>query len=418
VRPYFCRMGIGQRVSPNRSEESEQRKVLVMGEVVPFLGARDAVVPQPKIESIEPAELDGVLEPVNGAELLDEIASAFRRHLSLPDRAPEAIALWVLFAHSLDAWQTNPRLLFTSPVPQCGKSTALTMIGSLTPRARVASNLTPAVVFRLIENERPTLLIDEADTFLAGKSDLRGILNSGHTPAAAYVWRCHGPQHAPRPYSTWAPLVIAGIGAVSPALHTRSIEIRMRRRRVEEDIQPLSSVALADLDRLNQMASLWATENVAPLAAAAPAMLATLINRARDNWHPLLAIADLAGGSWPDLARSAAATLSGGAEEQSKGVKLLAGIRRVFEAKGGTRLSSDSLCRALSDLEDATWADEVDGRMLTTRRLAAGLKPFGITPRVFREGNRTPRGYHWDQFEDAFARYLPPTPVEPQQRNR
>jgi Protein of unknown function (DUF3631) len=109
--------------------------------------------------------------------------------------------------------------------------------------------------------------------------------------------------------------------------------------------------------------------------------------------------------------------LSGGAEELSQGVKLLGGIRRVLEAQGGTRISSDALCRALCESDDAPWADHVGGVVLTTRRLAAELKPFGITPRVFREGKRTPRGYAWDQFEDAFARYLPLSAAEPQQRN-
>ena len=122
--------------------------------------------------------------------LLADIATAFRRHLSLPDGAADAIALWILFAHSFDAWQTSPRLFFSSPTPQCGKSTALAMIGALTPRARLAANMTAPVVFRLIEQERPCLLVDEADTFLSGKGDLRGILNSGHTPAGAHVWRC------------------------------------------------------------------------------------------------------------------------------------------------------------------------------------------------------------------------------------
>ena len=107
------------------------------------------------------------------------------------------------------------------------------MIGALTPRSRLASNMTTAVVFRLIEQEHPTLLIDEADTFLNGKGDLRGILNSGHTPAGAFVWRCDGPEHQPRSYSTWCPMVIAGIGTVWPALQTRSIEIKMRRRAVK-----------------------------------------------------------------------------------------------------------------------------------------------------------------------------------------
>jgi hypothetical protein len=89
----------------------------------------------------------------------------------------------------------------------------------------------------------------------------------------------------------------------------------------------------------------------------------------------------------------------------------------VLEVKGGSRISSESLCRALCDSEDASWADNAGGVALTTRRLAAELKPFGITPRVFRDGKRTPRGYFWDQFEDAFARYLPPLAIEPQHRN-
>jgi len=234
--------------------------------------------------------------PISAAQLLDEIGSAFRRHLSLPVHAAEVIALWVFFAHTFDAWQASPRLLFTSPVPQCGKSTALTMIRSLTPRARLASNMTAPVVFRLIEQERPTLLIDEADTFLSGKNDLRGVLNSGHTPAGAFVWRCDGPQHEPRSYSTWTPLVIAGIGKVWPALHTRSIEIKMRRRRPDERIEPLTSASLTDLDQLGQTASRWARDNVEALRAAIPAMPVGIINRVRDNWNPLLAIADVSAG--------------------------------------------------------------------------------------------------------------------------
>jgi len=266
------------------------------------------VIPFPaQLEAERPSEP----VPVGAAQLLDEISSAFRRHLSLPNHAPEVIALWVVFAHTFDAWQASPRLLFTSPVPQCGKSTALTMIRSLTPRARLASNMTAPVVFRLIQQERPTLLIDEADTFLGGKNDLRGILNSGHTPAGAFVWRCDGPEHEPRSYSTWTPLVIAGIGAIWPAMHTRAIEIKMRRRRLDEYIEPLTSASLADLDRLGQIASRWARDNVEALRAAAPAMPVGIINRARDNWHPLLALADQAGGRWPELARNAAMALSG-----------------------------------------------------------------------------------------------------------
>jgi hypothetical protein len=267
--------------------------------------------------------------------------------------------------------------------------------------------MTTAVVFRLIEHERPTLLIDEADTFLHGKGDLRGILNSGHTPAGAFVWRCDGPEHQPRSYSTWCPMVIAGIGSVWPALQTRSIEIRMRRRRADEPIDPLTPGVLSDLQWLNQRAALWALDRVGVLQATIPEMPEGLVNRSRDNWVPLLAVANHAGGDWPERARLAAFLLSGGAEEQTRGVQLLTAIRKVFAGWEGHRIGSEDLCRALHDLEDGPWADNGGHKALMPRRLAAELKPFGISPRVFREGNRTPRGYEREQFLDAFARYLP-----------
>ena len=57
-------------------------------------------------------------EPVDSAELLNELAGASSRHLALCGGAAEAIALWVLFAQAHDAYQNSPRLAFLSPVPR------------------------------------------------------------------------------------------------------------------------------------------------------------------------------------------------------------------------------------------------------------------------------------------------------------
>ena len=46
------------------------------------------------------------------------------------------------------------------------------------------------------------------------------------------------------------------------------------------------------------------------IANAQPDIPPTLNDRAADIWEPLLAIADLAGGDWPQLARQAALKLS------------------------------------------------------------------------------------------------------------
>ena len=64
-------------------------------------------------------------EPVNGAELLDNICNAVRRYLVLPDGSAEILALWAIHAHAFECFERTPRLAITSPEKQCGKTTTL-----------------------------------------------------------------------------------------------------------------------------------------------------------------------------------------------------------------------------------------------------------------------------------------------------
>jgi hypothetical protein len=123
-------------------------------------------------------------EPVNLARLLDDISRVARTHLVLPKGAAELLALWVLHAHAHDCFDISPVLAITSPTPECGKTTCLTLLCALVPRPCPASNITAAALFRAVEKWQPTLLIDEADTFLKNSDELRGILNSGHSVPA------------------------------------------------------------------------------------------------------------------------------------------------------------------------------------------------------------------------------------------
>ena len=109
-----------------------------------------------------------------------------------------ALALWVLPCYMFEAWFTSPYLAITSPVKRCGKTLLLIVLGALVPCRLFASNVTPAVLFRTIEKYAPTLLIDEADTFIRDKDELRGVLNSGHTRTTALVLRAVGEDHDPR----------------------------------------------------------------------------------------------------------------------------------------------------------------------------------------------------------------------------
>ena len=144
------------------------------------------------------------------------------------------------------------------------------------------------------------------------------------------------------------------------------------------------------------------------LRSADPTIPSELHDRAADNWRPLLAIADAAGGDWPTLARAVAGALSEvhSADQESMRTVLLSDIRAIF---GSTdRLSSDTIVACLNALDDRPWSEFNKGRQITKAGLARLLKSFEIFPKTVRfPDDRTAKGYYRADFEDAFARYLP-----------
>lgn len=164
-------------------------------------------------------------ESVNGAVLLDDLLATCQRYLILPDGAGVALCLWIIHSWAHDAAHVSPVLGITSPSMRCGKSNVLKLLGALVYRTLHTSSITAAALFRAVEKWRPTLLIDEADSFLGDKEELRGVLNSGHSRSGAFVIRTVGKDFEPRRFSTWAPKAIAMIGKLPGTLADRSIRI-------------------------------------------------------------------------------------------------------------------------------------------------------------------------------------------------
>ena len=123
-------------------------------------------------------------DPVDGAALLSEMTASVLRYVVMEMGSAEIVASWVLHAHALDAFRISPRLAITSAEKRCGKTTAIDVVQSLAPRPLSTSNTSAAAIFRTIEAAQPTLLIDEADTFLTNSEEIRGVLNSGHRRSA------------------------------------------------------------------------------------------------------------------------------------------------------------------------------------------------------------------------------------------
>jgi putative DNA primase/helicase len=354
------------------------------------------------LENVEPWP-----QAVDGAELLEQLSAVYRSHLALPESAADAAALWVLHTYALDAAQCSPFLTWQSPTPRCGKTTAQAITAALAARAILTSNISAAALFRFMDRETPTLILDEGDTYLKGNDELRGVLNAGHTRDAAYVIRCDGPQFEPRRFCTWGAKSIALIGKLPPTLHDRSIVISMRRKLAGERVASLPSPLKETFKGLRRMCLRWTNDSVAQLNLIRPAVPQGLHDRAADNWKPLLAIAEMAGGDWPSRARVAAAALSAvGQVGVGVGEQLLADIRDLFSSRQTDRLRSQEIATALARLEGRPWPDWKAGKPISATQIARLLSDFVIVPKPIRVGGQPTKGYELSQFEDAFARYL------------
>ena len=346
--------------------------------------------------------------PVDGGALLDGIAKIFKDHMVLPKGAEDMLALWVLHAHAHESARISPILAVTSPTPECGKTTLLMLLGGLVPKPLPTSNITPAALFRAVEKWQPTLLIDEADTFLPTNNDLRGIIDSGHNKAQAFVVRTVGENHEPKQFATWAPKAIALIGKLPVTLSSRAIHIKLRRMAAGDSIEPARADRLDHLKPFCQKAARWAIDHNPILRDAEPKLPVSLGGRTADNWRHMIAIADAVDGDWPDRARSAALIANADVNTKTNSILLLEDIRDLFEYRKAQRLLSAEIAEALAAKEDRPWPEWKAGKAMTPRQIAKLLEPFGIGPETIRTNENRGKGYFKNKFKDAFSRYLEP----------
>jgi putative DNA primase/helicase len=347
-------------------------------------------------------------EPVRGDRLLDEIAATLRRFIICEPETITAATLWCAFTWLIDAFDVAPLAIITAPEMRCGKSQLLDVMRRLSCRPLTASNLSSSVVFRVIEKYHPTLLIDEADSFFKENEELRGVINSGHTRSSAYVLRNVGDAHEPQRFSTWGAKAICGIGHLPATVMDRGIILELRRKLPSEQVERLRHAEPGLFERLSSMLAWFADDAAVTIKAMRPELPDALHDRAQDNWEPLLAIADYAGGNWPQLARQAALAISGIEQETlSLSVELLADIQEVFMTKGVERLSTKELLEALTEDDLKSWATHNRGKPITPRQMAKRLGEYGIKSKTIRMSYGTAKGFCLSDCRDAFARYLP-----------
>src|SRR5262249_10901482 len=161
------------------------------------------------------------------------------------------------------------------------------------------------------------------------REDLRALLNAGHR-RGAQVARCvgEGSKLSVKRFPVFAPVALAGIGGLPDTLESRSIVIALKRRAPGEHGADVEyDQADAEGGQLRAALAKCAAANLDAVRKQRPQRVDGVRDRAADNWRALLALAEVAGGEWPELARAAAGELTAGPDDdQSRGVQLLGDV--------------------------------------------------------------------------------------------
>jgi hypothetical protein len=363
----------------------------------------------------------GNVKREDGAALLDEAYGFQGRFVAYPSvHARVAHCLWCGHTHIMPAWDSTPRLAFLSPEPGSGKTRALEVTELLVPNPVATVNATPAFLIRRIANqdELPTVLFDEADaTFgpaAGGNEEIRALINAGHrrgAPAGRCVAR--GSIIECEELPSYAAVALAGLNDLPDTIMSRAIVVRMKKRAPEEQVEPFRQRVHGPIGKsLCARITAWAALVVGEAAEARPKMPDGVVDRSADVWEPLLVVADLAGGGWPERARAAAVAMVAAAQaaEPSLNIQLLTDLRIVFGSEDA--LSSKVIIDRLLALEGSPWSD-IRGKSLDSNKLARRLRGYGVGPKTIRVGGSTPKGYARADLHDAWRRYLPsPSPEE------
>ena len=349
-----------------------------------------------------------------GDAVLDAVQAFLSRFVIYPSEfALIAHVLWIAHTHLMNVWESTPRIAFLSPEPASGKTRALEISELLVPAPVEAVNVSPAYLFRKVGSKDglPTILYDEIDTVFGPKAkeneEIRGLLNAGHRRGAV-AGRCvvRGNIVETEEIPAYCAVALAGLGWLPDTILSRSVIIRMRKRKPGEKVEPFRRrVHASEGHALRDRLSRWTAGVASELTNVWPKMPDGIEDRNADMWEPLLAVADALGSDWPTKARVAAVAFVTSAREAepSLGIRLLADLRMVFGNK--SEMPTEAILRELHSLKESPWND-LKGKPLNDRGLANRLRQYEVKPVVL--GGGAHRGYRREDLHDVWERYVSP----------
>lgn len=202
--------------------------VLANDDVLREIGYRLAYKPMEM-----PNRWDGRIRDVNEMELFSEIRRTWQEYIEFPqEEVYDLMTLWTIGTYFFHLFESYP-YIYIGGAKQTGKSKTLTVLQCLAFNAIFSHNMSTATLYRLIQNARATLLLDETEKLSNPETarEYRSILLGGYKKGS-YVYRTEKSTKeklVPQAFECYAPKALANIGGIEDVLQDRCITITMRR---------------------------------------------------------------------------------------------------------------------------------------------------------------------------------------------
>src|ERR1700719_1083647 len=152
-------------------------------------------------------------------------------------------------------------------------------------------------LYRTVDREHPTLIIDEADDLFYRKSDLGAVVNAGWSRGTKI-------QRQGRWYNPFCPKILGILGKTKlpRTIASRSIILKMWPKKPGEKAEDFAYADDPEFSTIRRKLARWAADNVRIIKDLKPPQPPDFNNRLNANWKLLLQIAQHAGGGWPGQA--------------------------------------------------------------------------------------------------------------------
>jgi hypothetical protein len=233
----------------------------------------------------------------------DEVFHAVREHIKKyvffkNDDIYTVLAIWAMGTYVYRIFSYFPYIHINAEKGS-GKSMLMEVLCGLCFNGDMSVGSTEAVIFRKVNNNSPTLFLDEAESFNKSKSQkmraILGVLNSGYSQTGK-VSRVEAGKVVN--FYTYSPKMFAGIEELTDTLLDRSIKIYMVKKLATESVDKYDKIGKASADTIRDQLYCWGL-NEGPRVwdkyehdLATLPYLQSISNRQHDVWAPLLIIGD------------------------------------------------------------------------------------------------------------------------------